>query len=63
MSARAISAVTDARKVADFLDGIGEYKRANDIRHVCRSNDSYRTTLQVLHRDNAQLRVTIEGAQ
>jgi len=65
MSARAISAVTTARKVADFLDSIGEHKRANDVRHVCRSNDSYRVTLGTLHRDNMALRAasTPKGAQ
>ncbi|MBL4858666.1 MAG: hypothetical protein JKY36_05650 [Erythrobacter sp.] len=56
MSAKAIKAVEDAREVADFLDSIGEHKRANDVRRVCRSNDSYRGTLSVLHRDNQLLR-------
>lgn len=56
MAERAITAVAEARKVADFLDSIGEHKRANDVRRVCRSNDSYRVTLQTLHRDNMALR-------
>lgn len=56
MSAKAVAAVTEARKVAAFLDSIGEHKRANDVRRVCRSNDSYRITLQQLHRDNMALR-------
>jgi hypothetical protein len=45
-----------AREVADFLDSLGEHKRANDVRALCRSNDSLRTTCSLLHRDNAQLR-------
>jgi hypothetical protein len=56
MSARSVRAVDDARKVADFLDSIGEHKRANDVRHVCRSNDSFRITLKTLHCDNMALR-------
>src|SRR5688500_7026878 len=56
MSAKAIAAVTTARDVAAFLDWIGEHKRANDVRRVCRSNDSYRVTLATLHRDNMDLR-------
>lgn len=56
METRAQTAVRQAREVADFLDGIGEHKRANDVRRVCRSNDSYRVTLQQLHKDNMALR-------
>lgn len=56
MSARAEKAVADARKVADFLDEIGCPKMANDVRRVCRSNDSYRVTLSQLHKDNMALR-------
>lgn len=56
MAERALKAVADAMAVAKFLDGIGEHKRANDVRRICRSNASYRTTLQMLHRDNMALR-------
>lgn len=56
MSAKAQRAVEEARKVADYLDSIGQPKMANDVRRVCRSNSSYRTTLATLHRDNMDLR-------
>lgn len=56
MSARARARIAAAREVADFLDSIGEHKRANDVRSVCRSNDSYRVTLAQLHSDNMALR-------
>lgn len=56
MSERAKRAVAEARKVATFLDKIGCPKMANDVRRVCRSNDSYRVTLSTLHRDNMALR-------
>jgi hypothetical protein len=56
VSARAEARVAAAREVADFLDSIGEHKRANDVRSVCRSNDSYRVTLARLHSDNMALR-------
>lgn len=56
MSARAIARIAAARKAADYLASIGQHKLANDVRSVCRSNDSYRGTLQALHRDNAELR-------
>jgi hypothetical protein len=60
MSAKAQSAVLEARKVADFLDSIGEHKRANDVRQVCRSNDGYRQTLAKLHKDNMALKAREE---
>ena len=56
MAEKAVQAVVAARAAADFLDSIGEHKRANDVRRVCRGNDSYRITLQTLHRDNMALR-------
>lgn len=56
MSAKADKRVEMARKTADFLDGIGEHKRANDVRSVCVANSSYKTTLAQLHRDNMRLR-------
>lgn len=59
MAERAVVAVNQAMGVANYLDGIGEPKRANDIRRVCRSNGAYRTTLSQLHRENLQLRATV----
>ncbi|WP_305096500.1 hypothetical protein [Croceibacterium aestuarii] len=56
MSEKARAAVAEARDVALFLDSIDEHKRANDVRRVCRSNDSYRVTLSQLHKDNMALR-------
>lgn len=56
MADKALKCVAEARSVAEFLDSIGEHKRANDVRAVCRSNDGYRVTLQQLHRDNMALR-------
>lgn len=61
MSARAEAAVDAARKAADHLDELGEHKMANDVRRVCRSNDSYRVTLSTLHRDNMVLRARLGG--
>ncbi len=58
--AHASAAVRVAREVADWLDARGEHKQANDGRRVCRSNDSYRVTLQQLHRDNMKLRARLE---
>lgn len=45
-----------AREVAGFLDSIGEHKRANDVRSVCKSLSTARTTMAALHRDNMALR-------
>lgn len=56
MSAKADRRVQVAREAADYLDSIGERKRANDVRSVCRANASYKTTLAQLHRDNMDLR-------
>ena len=43
-------------EAADFLDGIGEKKRANDVRAMLRSYSTSRTTNSALHRDNMELR-------
>jgi hypothetical protein len=59
MSANSESAAKVAREVAAFLDAMGERKRANDVRRVCRTNDAYRATMQVLHRDNMALRAQL----
>lgn len=45
-----------AREVATWLDSIGEHKRANDVRNVCRSLDTARNALSQLHKDNMELR-------
>jgi len=45
-----------AREVADWLEQRGEPFRANVIRDVCRSLDTARATMAVLHRDNIALR-------
>jgi hypothetical protein len=51
--------VNQAMGVASYLDGIGERKRANDIRRVCRSNGAYRSNLSQLHKENRQIRATV----
>lgn len=56
MSGRAVAAVRAARKAAAYLAQVGQHKRANDVLRVCRSNEAYRGTLQLLHRDNMMLR-------
>lgn len=45
-----------ALDVAAWLDSIGEPKRANDVRSVCRSLSTARVTMAALHRDNMELR-------
>ncbi len=45
-----------AREAAEFLDSIGEYKRANDVRAVVNSLSTARVTMAALHRDNMELR-------
>lgn len=45
-----------AGEVAEFLDSIGEPKRANDVRAVVRSLSTARVTMAALHRDNMDLR-------
>lgn len=46
----------EALAVAQFLDSIGEHKRANDVRRVCRSLAGTQATLKVAYRDNMKLR-------
>jgi hypothetical protein len=60
MSQPAEVAVAEAMKVAEWLDANAEPKRANDVRRICRSNQTYRGTLKQLHRDNMDLRREIE---
>jgi hypothetical protein len=55
--------IEDAQKVADFLDTIGQHKRSNDIRRLCRSNSGMRTCLKLLRQDNMELRAKIEAPQ
>ena len=59
----AARAVEQAKTVAKLLDEIGLPKQANDVRRLCRSNQSYRTTLALLHRDNALLRGELREAR
>ncbi len=54
--ARSEAHLRQAREVAEFLYGIGERKRANDVRNLCRSLDTARGTLKALHKDNMELR-------
>ncbi|MGE4324123.1 MAG: hypothetical protein AB7E60_13995 [Sphingobium sp.] len=58
MSARSIRTANQAERVADYLDGIGEPKRAEDVRALIRSHLATRTTLQQVHGDNLALRST-----
>lgn len=44
-----------AIEVAQFLDSIGEHKRANDVRAIYRSLASARSTLSTIHSDNLRL--------
>jgi len=46
----------EALDVVAFLESIGETKRANDVRAVCRSLTTARVTMSALHRDNMALR-------
>lgn len=63
MTARAVVAVAEARRVADYLDSIGEPMRAEAVRRVCRSNSRYRGAFSVLLRDNMELRCGASSAQ
>jgi hypothetical protein len=49
-----------ALDVAAWLDEIGEKKRANDVRAVCRSLSTARVTMAALYRDNMALRGAID---
>lgn len=41
--------IVAAREVADFLRGIGQHKRAQDVVDLCRSATMSRFTAQALH--------------
>jgi hypothetical protein len=56
LSKRSEVTIAAARKAADYLEANGQPKMAEDVRRLCRSNSSFRTTLQTLHRDNMELR-------
>jgi hypothetical protein len=43
--------IATARGVADFLDGIGEPKRAEDVRALCRSATCLQATAASVHRE------------
>lgn len=59
MTDRAVRTVNLARQAADHLANMGEAKRAEDVRAVIRSNTAYRATLQLLQRDNLELRAAL----
>lgn len=59
MARPAATIVNTAMGVANYLDGIGERKRANDVRRACRSNISIRSTVTLLQSDNVRLRARI----
>lgn len=48
---RAESRIVAAREVADFLDGLGEKKRAEDVRALCRSYSCLKATTSSIHRE------------
>lgn len=56
MSKRQEARVRTGREIADWLDGRGEHKRANDVRSLVRSAESASATLKVIHGDAARLR-------
>ena len=56
MSEGSAKSIEDAKNVAAFLDTIGEHKRANDVRKLCRSNAQLRVTARALLSDNIALR-------
>lgn len=56
---RSAVAVNKAQGTANYLDHLGERKRANDVRRVCRSNIAYRASLTQAMRENRQLRETL----
>lgn len=60
MSSNAKRRIEEAREAADFLASIGEHKRAECVRSVCRANSSYAVTLAQLHGDNAGLRAQLQ---
>lgn len=51
-----------ARRAADKLQDCGLRHEAEDVRRVCRSNSSYRTTLRQLYLDNIALRQQLKDA-
>lgn len=61
MSERAVTTVQEAYAVADWLATIGQHKRAEDVRRVCRQNSSYRETCSRLHTENAHLREQLDA--
>lgn len=60
MSEGSVKTIEDAKRVATFLDTIGEHKRANDVRKLCRSNAQLRVTARALLSDNMTLREQVK---
>lgn len=63
MTDRAVRTVNLARQAADHLANMGEAKRAEDVRALIRSNTAYRATLQLLQRDNLELRASLHARE
>lgn len=59
MANRPLFAVNMAKQAAKYLDGIGEAKRAEDVRALVRSNQGFSTEVQRLNRDIQQMRQRI----
>lgn len=60
---RAGTYIRAARDAADVLDALGDPKRANDVRNVCKSLSTARCTLRMLHRDNMELRAKLAAGR
>jgi hypothetical protein len=43
--------IAAARKAADHLAAIGQYKMAEDVRMLCRSHAALRNTASTIHRE------------
>lgn len=63
MSHKSDAADRGAREAADYLESLGQHKRAEDIRAACRSLASARATLKTLHRDNMEIRAQLAGRE
>lgn len=48
--------IAEARKVAAFLDGLGETKRAEDVRALCRSFAVLKATTSSIHKELEETR-------
>lgn len=59
MSDRSTLVINLAKKTAEYLDGIGQAKRAEDVRALIRSHAATRGMLKTVHRDNMEIRAAI----